>query len=229
MRRLQALSRALRPPYRRTAPLSTRRTPARGTTRHTRSPEVGTRGGCRGVPHCIPSSGRGNHVPGLVPVVATQHPTSFPVRARRARSRGARRGATSPGGAAHHRAPVSAFGGGCTADVRARARPRSGPRKRHCATELGRHWRQGDRVSRMFGGSLSLSRKGAGAGGAKQATARPRLSTRTPWSRSAGRRTGLRARRWSRASPRGCAAQRTTALPVSRGSRAPAQRPGETM
>lgn len=215
MRRLQALSRALRPPYRRTAPLSTRRTPARGTTRHTRSPEVGTSGGCRGVPHCIPSSGRGNHVPGLVPVVATQHPTSFPVRARRARSRGARRGATSPGGAAHHRAPVSAFGAGalltsrCThartatvrptkATLRGRARPSQVP-GRQSAADVRRQ-------------SVAFAEGAKGREAAsKPPPARPRLSTRTPWSRSAGRRTGPRARRWSRASPRGYAAQRTTA------------------
>lgn len=226
MRRLQALSRALRPPYRRTAPLSTRRTPARGSTRRARSPEVGTRGGCRGVPHCIPSSGRGNHVPGLVPVVATQHPTSFPVRARRARSRGARRGATSPGGAAHHRAPFSAFGagrGGCTADVRARARQR---RAHESDTAPPSSAVTGARATECREGSAAVCRfRGRGQereAASKRPSARPRLSTRTPWSRSAGRRTGPRARRWSRASPRGCAAQRTKEPQGSQESRAPA-------
>lgn len=84
----------------------------------------------------------------------------------------------------------------------------------------------GARATECRGCSAAVCRfrgrgQGRGPEGGKQATVRPRLSTRTPWSRSAGRRTGPRARRWSRASPRGCAAQRTTALPGSRGSRGP--------
>ncbi len=194
MRRLHVLSRALRPPYRRTSRVST-------SAEHRASRTVPRSGDREGLSGRTPVNSiietRPSHS-GAPPRRRDTAPTSLPGAEPDAPDRVALGQGATTGGAAHHRAPASVDEGVRCQDVAcAVLMDVFPPRKRHSSGRSPRRWRRSVSLAQNIGGNPSLSR-GRGAWGG--CGARPRSVLTPPPGTAPGARSAHRRAR--RATPR---------------------------